>query len=359
MGKSKKYRGWAEAPSVLNGKIIDNHTHLPVHENQIPRREGLRLSLSEQLNRAAQVGIQALITSACELPEWLPSMELANTYRGVWVALAIHPNEAALHAGISELAPDGNCYEPAPHHREYDLEQAMSVLENIFKSAKASKRESCPDYALEQDSRLDIASKRDFCLEKAARGNICLSAAEKLIAVGETGLDYFRTGEAGKQAQISSFRSHIALAKELNLPLQIHDRDAHADTIKYLQQDLAPEVTIFHCYSGDREMSEVLARQGWYASIAGPISYPANQWQREALAALPRELVLVETDAPYLTPHPHRGQPNASYLLPWTLRYIAELWDVSEAEACAQIGANMRRAYGEKIFQESLGENVF
>lgn len=306
MGKSKKYRGWAEAPTPLTGIAVDNHTHLPCWEGQIPNRDGVRLTLVEQLRRAAQVGIKAVITSACELPEWKPTLQLAQAFPGVYVALAIHPNEAPLHLGVVETAPDGNTYQLEEHHQKYDLDSALAQVETLARSHQ-----------------------------------------ESVVAIGETGLDYFRTAQAGKAAQAESFRAHIALAKELDLPLQIHDREAHADTIKILLSEGAPERTVFHCYSGDAAMSAVLAENGWWASIAGPVSYPANQWQREAALALPKELLLVETDAPYLTPAPHRGQPNASYLLPWTIRSLVQTGIfASEEAACTQLLANTTTVYG-------------
>ena len=109
-----------------------------------------------------------------------------------------------------------------------------------------------------------------------------VKGCDKAVAIGESGLDYFRTSAQGKSAQQQAFRMHISLAKELNLPLQIHDREAHADTIRILMEEGAPERTVFHCFSGDKEMAQVLAEQGWYASIAGPVTYNANEWQRDA-----------------------------------------------------------------------------
>ena len=101
-----------------------------------------------------------------------------------------------------------------------------------------------------------------------------------------------------------------------------------------------------YCFSGDAHLAKALTEKGWYASFAGPITYPANEDLRAALVTMPRELVLVETDAPYLTPAPHRGSPNASYVMAYTVRFIAELWGVGEEEACAQLMENTRRVYG-------------
>src|SRR5690606_27867542 len=128
--------------------------------------------------------------------------------------------------------------------------------------------------------------------------------------------------DRGREAQRQAFRAHVALAKELGLPLQIHDRDAHEDVVAVLLADGAPERTVFHCFSGDAGLAEVCAEHGWFASFAGPVTFKANDALRAALRTLPLELVLVETDAPYLTAHPHRGRPNAPYLLPLTVRFM-------------------------------------
>ena len=307
MGKSRRRRGWPPLPASLAGKIVDNHTHLPLWEEQIPLVEGVRLSLEEQLERAKTVGVSALITSGCQIDELAPTVRLTEQYSQVFCALAIHPNEAALHAKVVAKAPDGQTYQLKPWHEDYSLEQAVA---EVYEQVKG---------------------------------------CDKAVAVGESGLDYFRTSPQGKSAQQQAFRMHICLAKELNLPLQIHDREAHADTIRILLEEGAPERTVFHCFSGDKEMAQVLAEQGWYASIAGPVTYNANEWLRDAAQVMPPSLLLVETDAPYLTPHPHRGQPNASYMLAWTVRKLAEITDKSEAELVSQLLRNTREVYGQAV----------
>lgn len=307
MGKSRRRRGWPEMPLALAGKVIDNHTHLPLWDQQIPQVEGVRLSVAEQLERAQQVGVSAMITSGCQVDELAATVRLTAENPQVFCALAIHPNEAALHEKVVATAPDGQTYQLQEWHQRYSLEQAV---QQVYEAATSS---------------------------------------EKTVAIGETGLDYFRTSPQGRQAQQRGFRLHISLAKELDLPLQIHDREAHADTIRILLEEGAPERTIFHCFSGDKEMAQVLAKQGWYASIAGPVTYNANQWQREAAAAMPASRLLVETDAPYLTPHPHRGQPNASYMCVWTVRKLAEITGRSESDMSAQLLKNTCEVYGEKV----------
>src|SRR5699024_1979936 len=116
----------------------------------------------------------------------------------------------------------------------------------------------------------------------------------------------------------------IALAKELGLALQIHDREAHEAVVEVLLADGAPERTVFHCFSGDAALARTCAEQGWYVSVAGPVTFKANDTLRSAVQEMPLELLLVETDAPYLTPAPYRGRPNAPYVLPLTVRRLAQ-----------------------------------
>ena len=171
-------------------------------------------------------------------------------------------------------------------------------------------------------------------------------AGDVVVAVGETGLDFFRTGPRGAAAQREAFRAHIALAKEAGLPLQIHDRDAHEDCVRTLLADGAPERTVFHCFSGGPELARACVEQGWYASVAGPVTYPSSGMLREALSLVPDELLLVETDAPYLPPRTWRGRPNASYLMGETVRFLADQRGLDEAAMCAVLTHNIREAYG-------------
>lgn len=159
-------------------------------------------------------------------------------------------------------------------------------------------------------------------------------------------MDYFRSGPHGIATQRQAFRDHIAIAKELNLALQIHDRDAHEDVIEILLADGAPQRTVFHCYSGDAAMAQVAAEQGWYLSFAGPVTFTANTGLREALRVIPTDHIMVETDAPYLTPHPYRGRPNAPYLIPHTMATIAAECGLTLEQACARIERTTVEVYG-------------
>ncbi len=173
-----------------------------------------------------------------------------------------------------------------------------------------------------------------------------LATQPRVRAVGETGLDYFRTGEELHYLQQHSFEAHIQIAKENNIALQIHDRDAHADVVETLKRVGAPERTVFHCFSGERELAEILIENGWYASFAGTVTFKKNQGLRDALAMLPAELILVETDAPFLTPEPFRGRPNSPYLIPLTVRKMAEVRGISEEDMATEITRNTETVYG-------------
>jgi TatD DNase family protein len=164
--------------------------------------------------------------------------------------------------------------------------------------------------------------------------------------VGETGLDYFRTGEDGRGAQQQSFRRHIDLARRLDRTLVIHDRDAHADVLRILDEEGVPDRFVMHCFSGDAAFArECLDRGGWL-SFAGTVTFKNAEPLREALRLVPRDRVLVETDAPYLTPMPYRGRPNASYLVPLTMRSMAATRGEDLATLCAAVDANTDAAFG-------------
>jgi TatD DNase family protein len=174
-----------------------------------------------------------------------------------------------------------------------------------------------------------------------------LASHPRIRVVGETGLDHHWIRDCvGRQAQEVSFRRHIDLAKRLGRVLQIHDRDAHDDVLRVLHDEGAPEHTVFHCFSGDVAMARHCAEQGWYLSFAGTLTFKNAQPLREALRAVPLEQVLVETDAPYLAPAPYRGRTNASYLVPVTVRCLAEVVDRDLAEVCSVLDETSTRLYG-------------
>ncbi|HEX6921099.1 MAG TPA: TatD family hydrolase, partial [Actinomycetes bacterium] len=173
-----------------------------------------------------------------------------------------------------------------------------------------------------------------------------LAKEPKVVAVGETGLDHFRTGEDGWRRQEESFRRHIAIAKETGKALVIHDRDAHDDVLRVLEDAGPPERVVFHCFSGDAAMARHCAERGWWLSFAGTVTFKNAQGLRDALVDTPLDRVLVETDAPYLAPVPYRGRPNASYLIPVTLRAMAEVKAVAVDDLAAAVARNTEQAFG-------------
>ncbi len=145
----------------------------------------------------------------------------------------------------------------------------------------------------------------------------------------------FRTGDDGRAAQETSFRAHIAMAKRFGKPLMIHDRDAHADVLRVLDEEGAPDVVVLHCFSGDAAFATECVRRGYVLSFAGTVTFKNAAALRDAARITPLDQLLVETDAPYLTPMPYRGRPNAPYLIPLTIRGLAEATGRDVDELCA------------------------
>jgi TatD DNase family protein len=243
------------------------------------------LSLDEQLARAAEVGIAGVVQAGGDIESSRWSAWAAASHPRVLAAVAIHPNEAPAYAEAGRLG------------------EAIAVIDE-------------------------------------------LAAQPRVRAVGETGLDFFRTEEAGRPAQFESFEAHIALAKKHDIAMQIHDRDAHEAVLETLARVGAPERTVFHCFSGDAEMARIAGARGYWLSFAGNVTFKNAQNLRDALAVTPRERILVETDAPFLTPVPHRGRPNAPYLVPVTVRFMAVELGLDVDELSAQLAANTLEVYG-------------
>ncbi|MDQ1485344.1 MAG: TatD DNase family protein [Actinomycetota bacterium] len=172
-----------------------------------------------------------------------------------------------------------------------------------------------------------------------------LAALPHVRAVGETGLDYY-WGRVDPDVQKAAFRRHIEIAKLVDKALVIHDRDAHDDVLRILDDIGAPTRTVFHCFSGDVSMSRHCAERGYYMSFAGTVTFKNANELRAAAAAAPLELMLVETDAPFLTPVPFRGRPNAPYLVPLTVRALADVKGVHEDEIARATAANAERVFG-------------
>ena len=243
------------------------------------------LDYLQQLDLASSVGIKGVVQVGGDLETSRWSADMAAREPRMLAAVAIHPNEA-------------------PRYEEAGtLDDALAEIDE-------------------------------------------LAARPRVRAVGETGLDFFRTDESGRGAQHRSFEAHIEIAKRHDLALQIHDRDAHDAVIETLLRVGAPERTVFHCFSGDAEMAKLCADNGWYLSFAGNITFKNATSLREALEVIPRDRILVETDAPFLTPAPLRGRPNSPYLIPVTLRFMADHLGTDVSMLAAQVSSNTELVYG-------------
>jgi TatD DNase family protein len=209
--------------------------------------------------------------------------------------------------------------------------------------------------AAEWDGRVFAAvglhPTRADTLSAAARAEIEeLATRPRVVAVGETGLDLYWPGKldgcADLATQREAFAWHIDLAKRTGKPLMIHNRDADAEVLDVLRAEGAPATVIFHCFSSGPEMAKVCIDAGWILSLSGTVSFKNSHALREAAALIPAGQLLVETDAPFLTPHPFRGAPNEPYCLPYTVRALAELRAAPAAQVARDCTAAARRVYG-------------
>jgi TatD DNase family protein len=238
------------------------------------------------LEMSSSVGVDRIVQIGCDLPGAHWAVQTAEQHDAIVAGVAIHPNEAP------RLAETG------------DLGGGLREIERL-----------------------------------AGSGG-------RVRAVGETGLDYFRTGPEGRAAQRASFAAHIELANRLDKTLVVHDRDAHDDVLSMLDEHGFPARTVLHCFSGDADFARRCLDRGAYLSFAGTVTFKNAGYLREALALAPLDRILVETDAPFLTPMPYRGRPNASYLIPLTVRAMAQVRDDDLAMLCTAITANTEAAFG-------------
>lgn len=225
--------------------------------------------------------------------------------------------------------------------------QVGVTLESSIWSANAAKSEPMllAAVALHPNEAPLYGTRQE--LDEAIAGIAELATQPRVRAIGETGLDFFRTeGQAALEAQQYSFEQHIEIAKQNDIALMIHDREAHGNVVQTLKRVGAPEKVVFHCYSGDVELAQICQENGWYLSFAGNVTFKKNKHLRDSLLSVSPDLLLIETDAPFLTPEPMRGRPNAPYLVPHTLRYIANLLEWDEARMAKQFNVNTERVYG-------------
>ncbi|MEO3771502.1 TatD family hydrolase [Micromonospora sp. B9E7] len=272
------------APEPLPRAVLDSHTHLDitVSEAGVPGGGSADDPVAVAIELATKVGVDRLVQVGVDVASSQWGADIAERYPAVLATVALHPNEAP---------------------RLTDLDEALRQIES-------------------------------------------LAARERVRGIGETGMDFFRTGDEGRAAQEESFRAHIAIAKRYGKALVIHDRDAHADVLRILDDEGAPDRVVLHCFSGDADFARECVRRGYLLSFAGTVTFGSAAALREAAALTPVDQILVETDAPYLTPTPHRGRPNASYLIPLTVRALAQTTGADLDELCAAISATGDRAFG-------------
>jgi len=245
--------------------------------------DGDWLAVEEALARAAAVNVTRIVQIGCDLPGARWAVKAAEQHEQIVAGVALHPNDAPRHA---------------------DLDAAIDQIEVLARSS------------------------------------------ERVRAVGETGLDNFRTGAEGKAAQVESFRRHIDLAKRLDKTLVIHDREAHDEVLAVLEQEGFPERWVMHCFSGDLDFARRCLDRGAWLSFAGTVTFKNAESLREAAQFAPDDRILVETDAPYLTPMPHRGRPNASYLVPLTMRVLAGVRNQDLGDLCQGVNSATEVAFG-------------
>ncbi|MEV6815304.1 TatD family hydrolase [Micromonospora sp. NPDC051296] len=281
---SRRAGEFPPAPEPLPQPVLDSHTHLDitVSEVGVPGGSAAAEPVAAAIEVAAAVGVDRLVQVGVDVDSSRWGAEVAEKYPAVLATVALHPNEAP---------------------RLADLDAALREIE-------------------------------------------ALAARDRVRGVGETGMDSYRTGDEGRAAQEESFRAHIAIAKRYGKTLVIHDRDAHADVLRILDDEGAPDTVVLHCFSGDAEFAAECVRRGYLLSFAGTVTFASAGALREAAALTPLDQILVETDAPYLTPVPHRGRPNASYLIPLTVRALSATTGTDLDELCAAISATGERAFG-------------
>ena len=285
---SRRPMNYAPVPEALEIGVYDNHCHLEFAFDDADPP----MPPVENLDLATSVGMKGVVQVGVTLESSIWSAAFAAREPRVLAAVALHPNEAPLYQSRAEL-----------------------------------------------DSAIDVIAE--------------LATQPRVRAIGETGLDFFRTeGQDALDAQRHSFERHIDIAKQTGRALMIHDRDAHEAVVETLHRVGAPEKVVFHCYSGDTDLAEICNANGWYMSFAGNITIKRNQHLRDSLKLANRDLILIETDAPFLSPEPHRGTSNSPYLVPVTLRFMADQLELPLNELAVQLNKNTEAVYG--LWSEGL-----
>lgn len=279
------------AAAALPGEALDSHCHLDI----------MKVPVEDALADARAVGIRRVVTIGTDLASSRWAAECAAAHPDLYAAVAIHPNETE-----AAVAGQGGQAGPGPADAVLaEAVQAEAVLAEIG----------------------------------------ALAARPQVRAVGETGLDYYRDWSP-PPVQRDWFREHIRIAKQTGKALVIHDREAHEDVLRILAEQGPPDRVVFHCFSGDERMARQCAEAGYVMSFAGNLTFASAQPLRDAAAAAPAELLLVETDAPFLAPVPYRGKPNAPWLAALTLRKLAEVKGMDTAELCGLVTRTAERVFG-------------
>ncbi len=273
------------SPEPLPHPVADNHCHLDVSRGAGPRQTPQE-DVDRAITEATTVNVTRIVQIGCDVVGAHWAVGAAQRHPELVAAVAIHPNDVPRLAARDELT------------------SALAEIEGL--------------------------------------------AADPMVrAIGETGLDHFRTPEGPEWAvQAESFAWHIDLAKRLDKTLVIHDRDSHQEVLDVLDSEGIPERWVMHCFSGDEEFARQCLDRGAYLSFAGTVTFANAQHLRDALAITPQDRVLVETDAPFLTPHPYRGATNASYLIPLTMRLMAQVRHEDLGALCVAVDGNTTKAFG-------------
>jgi TatD DNase family protein len=307
-------------PDPLPRPALDAHTHLDM----------IDLPVVDVMAAARAAGIVRAITVGTDLESSRWSARCAQEHPAVYAAVAIHPNDTERATGPSRLLRDPR----AAHASESSADDS--------RAAHAS--ESSADNS--RDPSAPAAPPAPPPTAAAVLAGIeALAREPRVVAVGETGLDYYRD-HAAPDVQRWWFREHIKIAKRTGKALMIHDREAHADVLRILAEEGPPPRVVFHCFSGDVAMAKQCAEAGYVMSFAGNITFANAQPLRDAAAVAPPGLLLAETDAPFLTPVPNRGRPNVPAQTAYTLRCLAKLQGLDLADLCDTVTATAERTFG-------------
>ena len=297
-------------PDPLPRPALDAHTHLDM----------IDIPVADVMAAARAAGIVRAVTVGTDLESSRWSARCAEEHDAVYAAVAIHPNDTEAATGPSRLPRDPR----APH-------AATPTATPTATPAATTATPTSPTPAATPDEVL--------------AGIEALARLPRVVAVGETGLDYYRD-HAAPGVQRWWFREHIKIAKRTGKALMIHDREAHADVLRILDEEGPPPRVVFHCFSGDVAMVKQCAEAGYVMSFAGNVTFPNAQPLRDAAAAAPPGLLLAETDAPFLTPVPNRGRPNEPAQTAYTLRCLAGLQGLDLAAFCDTVTATADRTFG-------------